>query len=69
MIIKILLPYSAPHQSELSIHSIQSIKTIAFLAPFRTLQKLGLIPGPKTAFPFDSNKNPQNQIKIFYIYT
>ena len=68
-ILESLFPSSSPHRSELSIHSIQSIKTISFLAPFITLKKLGLIPEPKTTFPFDSSKTPKIKINILYLYT
>ena len=50
-----------------SIHSIQSIKTTAYLAPTWTLQKSGLIPGPKICLSLFPTKPPKNQIKSLHL--
>ena len=63
------LPSSAPFHSYPSIHLIKSIKTSAYLAPTRILQKFGLIPGPKIVFPIFSTKNPKIKIKLSYLFT
>ena len=63
------LPSSAPFRFDLSAHSIKSIKTTAYLAPTRILQRSGLIPEPKIVFSHFSNKNPKIKIKLSYLFT
>ena len=63
------LPSSSPCHSDPSIHIIKSIKTTAYLAPTRILQRFGLIPKPKFVFPIFSTKTKKIKIKISYIFT
>ena len=62
-------PSSTPFHSDPSIYLIKSIKTIAYLAPTRILQKSGLIPGPKIVFPIFSTKTQKIKIKLSYLFT
>ena len=63
------LPSSAPFHSYPSIHLIKSIKTTAYLAPTRILQRSGLTPWPKIVFPIFSTKTQKIKIKLSYLFT